>query len=287
MASTTCPSSTTNGRRGCSACARRRVRRAGGSGSVSGSDARPPEIAARGCSSARARPAESLLGKPRPAGENAAPAHGRLQHTRAARERLDGRGCAVAFEEEDDLALADEDVVSLEPQALDVEGRPLLDEPLGRLGRAAPDRNNDGNARPRRPLGPEPREEIGELAEQANPAQGGDKHSLAGVPLENERLVAVDPFPGSAPDLDGRELIEGDPKPIGFTRPLQDEVVVAEFELAAGGRALASAPNDGVFVRTLANALGRQACSFPLGEAIALMRWRGVRERCSLGAAKY
>src|SRR6266487_4685292 len=143
------------------------------------------------CSSARARPAEALLGKPRLAGENAAPAHRRLQHTRALRERLDGRGCAVAFEEEDDLALADEDVVSLEPQALDVEGRPLLDEAPGRLGRATPDRNNDGNARPRGALGPEPSEQIGELAEQANPAQGGDKHRLARASLEDERLVAV------------------------------------------------------------------------------------------------
>ena len=41
--------------------------------------------------------------------------------TRGLRESPDGRGCAVAFEEEDDLALADEDVVSLEPQTLDVE----------------------------------------------------------------------------------------------------------------------------------------------------------------------
>src|SRR6266542_4150468 len=256
MASTTCPSSTTNGRRGCSACARRRVRRAGGSGSVSGSDGCLPEIGAGGCSSARARPAESLLGKPRPAGENAAPAHGRVQHARAARERVDGRGCAVAFEEEDDLALADEDVVSLEPQALDVEGRPLLDEPPGRLGRATPDRNNNGNARPRRPLGAEPREEIGELAEQAHPAQGGDKHPLARVPLEDERLVAVYPFTDSAPDLDRRQLVERDPEAIGSTRPVQDEVVVAEFEPAAGGRAVTGAPDNGVLVRTLVNALG-------------------------------
>src|SRR6266542_1801010 len=259
MASTTCPSSTTNGRRGCSACARRRVRRAGGSGSVSGSDGCLPEIGAGGCSSARARPAESLLGKPRPAGENPASAHGRVQHTRAPRERVDGRGCTVAFEEEDDLALADEDVVSLEPQALDVEGRPLLDEPPGRLGRATPDRNNNGNARPRRPLGAEPREEIGELAEQAHPAQGGDKHPLAGGPLEDERLVAVDPFSRTASDLDRRELVERDPEPIGFTRPVQDEVVVAEFEPAAGGRAGTNAPDHGVLVRTLVNALGGHA----------------------------
>src|SRR6266545_4345513 len=117
MASTTCPSSRTNGRSGCSACARRRARRARGPGSVSGSDGYPPEIGAGRCSSARARPAESLLGEPRPAAENAAPAHRRVQDTRVLQERVDGRGCAVAFEEEDDLALADEDVVSLEPQA--------------------------------------------------------------------------------------------------------------------------------------------------------------------------
>src|SRR6266480_2198384 len=242
MASTTCPSSMTNGRSGCSACARRRAKRAGGSGSVSGSDGCPPEIGAGGCSSARARPAEALLGKPRPAGENAAPAHGRLQHARAARERVDDRGCAVAFEEEDDLALADEDVVSLEPQTLDVEGWPRLDEPPRRLGRAAPDRNNDGNAGPRRPLGAEAREEIGELAQQAHSAQGGDKHPLARVALEDERLVAVDPFSRSAPDLHRGELVERDPDHIGFTRPVQDEVVVAELEFAAGGRAGAGAP---------------------------------------------
>jgi class 3 adenylate cyclase len=46
---------------------------------------------------------------------------------RAPRERVDGRGCALAFEEEDDLALADEDVVPLEPHVLDVKGPPLLD----------------------------------------------------------------------------------------------------------------------------------------------------------------
>src|SRR6266511_3080941 len=259
MASTTCPSSRMSGRRGCLAFVRRRVRRAPGPGSVSGSDGCPPGIGLGGCSSARARPAESLLGKSRAAGENAAPAHGRVQDTRASRERVDGRGCAVTFEEEDDLALADKDVVSLEPQTLDVEGRPLLDEPPGRLGRAAPDRNNDGNARPRRPLGAEPREEIGELAKQAHPAQGGDKHPLARVPLEDERLLAVYPFTDSAPDLDRRQLVERDPEAIGSTRPVQDEVVVAEFEPAAGGRAVAGAPDDGVLVRTLVNALGGHA----------------------------
>ena len=150
---------------------------------------------------------------------------------RAPGERLRGSGCAVAFEDEDDLALAEEDVVSLEPQALNVEGRPLLDEPPSRLGRAPPDRNNDGNAGPRRLLGAEPSEQIGDLAEQANPAQGGDKHPLARVALEDKGLVAVDPFQRSAPDLYRRKLVEGDSESIGFARSVQDEVVVAEFEL--------------------------------------------------------
>src|SRR6266568_2350310 len=105
----------TNVRSGCLACARRRVRLTGGSGSVSGYEGCPPEIGAGCCSSARPRPAESLLGKSRPAAENPAPAHRRVQHTRVLRERIDNRGCAVAFEEKDDLSLADEDVVSLEP----------------------------------------------------------------------------------------------------------------------------------------------------------------------------
>jgi hypothetical protein len=155
-------------------------------------------------------------------------------------------------------------VVSLEPQTLNVEGRPLLDEPPSRLGRAPPDWNNDGNAGPRRLLGAEPSEQIGDLAEQANPAQGGDKHPLARVALEDEGLVAVDPFRRSAPDLYRRELIEGDSESIGFARSVQDEVVVAEFEPAARGRAVAGAPDDGVLVRTAANTLAGHGCSFPL-----------------------
>src|SRR6266545_3155689 len=111
-----------SGRRGCSACARRRGRRACGAGSASASDEGWLVFVAR------ARPAELLRGEPWPAGENAAPAHGRVQHSRASRERVDGRACALALEEEDDLALADKDVVPLEPQALKVEGRPLFDQ---------------------------------------------------------------------------------------------------------------------------------------------------------------
>jgi hypothetical protein len=107
------------------------------------------------------------------------------------------------------------------------------------------------------------------------------------VALKDERLVAIDPFSRSAPDLHRRQLVERDPEPIGFTRSMQDEVVVAEFELAAGGRASASAPDDGVLVGTLVNTSGGQDCSFPLGEAIALRASRRVRERCSPCAAKY
>jgi hypothetical protein len=104
------------------------------------------------------------------------------------------------LEEEDDLALADKDVVSLEPDTLEIERRPFLDEPPGRLGRAALDRNNDGNTGPRRVLGPEPSEQVGELAEQPHSAQGGDEHPLARLTLEHERLVTVDPFIDGAPD---------------------------------------------------------------------------------------
>jgi hypothetical protein len=43
---------------------------------------------------------------------------------------------------------------------------------------------------------------------------------------------------------------------------VQDEVVVAEFELAAGGRAVTGAPDGGVLVRTAANTLGGHDCSF-------------------------
>jgi hypothetical protein len=68
---------------------------------------------------------------------------------------------------------------------------------------------------------------------------------------------------------------------------VQDEVIVSEFEHAAGGRAVAGAPDDGVLVRTLVNISGGQDCSFLLGEAIAPAASLDVRERCSLGAAKY
>jgi len=115
-----------------------------------------------------------LRGEPQTAGENAAPTHGGAQHTRAPRERVDGRACALTLEEEDSLALADKDVMSLEPQALKLEGRSGPSATSRRLGRTALDRNNHGDAGPRRPLGPEASEQIGELAEQAHPAQGGD-----------------------------------------------------------------------------------------------------------------
>ncbi len=52
---------------------------------------------------------------------------------------------------------------------------------------------------------------------------------------------------------------------------MQNEVVVAEFELAAGGRAGAGAPDDGVLVRTLVNTSGGP-------EAIAPADSRGVGE---------
>src|SRR4029453_14408613 len=94
--------------------------------------------------------------------------------------------------------------------------------------------------------------------------QSGEKPPPGGVSAEDEPLAAVDPFTRSTPDRDRRELVEGDPEPIGFIRPLQDEVIVAGCDPAAGGRAGASAPDDGVLVRTFANTSGGQNCSFPL-----------------------
>jgi len=84
------------------------------------------------------------------------------------------------------------------------------------------------------------------------------------VSLKDERLVAVDPFSRSAPDLHRRQLVERDPEPLGFAQPVQGKVVVTELEPTAGGRAIASAPDDGVLVRSLVNALGGQACSFAI-----------------------
>src|SRR6266508_3664766 len=263
MASTTCPSSRMSGRSGCSACARPRVRRAPGPGSVSGSDGCPPGIGLAAVRQlVRVQPNRSSASRGRPA--RMPRQRTAAFSTRGLRESASTAALALtAFEEEDDLALADKDVVSLEPQALKVEGRPLLDELAGRFGRATLDRNNDRNAGPRRPLGPEASEQIGELAEQAHPAQRGDEHPLTGVPLEHERLVAVDPLIGCAPDLRRGELVEGNSELV-FAPPVQDEVVGAQLELAAGGRTLPGAPDGGVLVTTLVNAFGRQDRSFPI-----------------------
>jgi hypothetical protein len=45
--------------------------------------------------------------------------------------------------------------------------------------------------------------------------------------LEDKRLVPVDPLSRTASDLHCRELVERDPEPIGFARPVQDELFVA------------------------------------------------------------
>jgi len=222
-----------------------------------------------------------------PAGENAAPVQGRVQDSRASRERVNGRARALALEEEDDLAFADKDVVPLEPHALKVEGRTLLNQLPGRLGAATLDRNNHGDAGPRRPLCPEPREQIGELAEQSNPAQGGDEHPLAGLPLEHERLVAVDPLSGRAPDLRRGELVERNPQLV-FARPVQDRSSAPSSSLP-----LAVGPSP--VRQTTAYSCGRSwtlsvdktAPSEGAGEAIALAASPGVRERLSRRAAKY
>jgi hypothetical protein len=162
----------------------------------------------RSRSSARTGPAETLLGEPRPTGENATPAHGRLQDIRVPGKRVNRAGGALAFEEKDDFALADKGVLSLDSRLLDIEGRPLLDEPPRLLDSAAPDRHNHRNTSSRRMLGTESSEEIADLPHEAYAAQRSDQHTLAGMALENDRLVAIDPFTGSAADLDGRELVK-------------------------------------------------------------------------------
>ena len=163
-------------------------------------------------SSARPRPAEALLGDPGPAGEEPAPAYGRLQQIWAAHERVDGRACVLSFEEEDDLALANEDVVTFESKVLDLERRSLFDQVARRFSCAPFDRNDDRNKRPRHVLGPESSEELVQLSDQARRptqnAQGGNEHGFAGRSLEDERSIAVDPLTLSPADLDGREFVE-------------------------------------------------------------------------------
>jgi hypothetical protein len=204
-----------------------------------------------------------LLGQSPSPGENAAPTHGRFQHARAPRECVDGRGRALAFEEKDDFAFAHEHVVSPESQLLEIEGWPLLDQSPSRLGRTTSNRDNHGHARTRGVFGAEPSEQICDLAEQTHSAQSGDKDTLAGGPLEHERLVAVEPFAGAAADLDRRELVKRNTQPLRSTRPAQNEFVLTEFEPAARGRAIASTPHDRVVVRARASALGKQTCSSP------------------------
>jgi hypothetical protein len=209
------------------------------------------------------RPAETLRGEPRPTGENATPAHGRPQHIRVPGKRINRGGRALAFEEKDDFALADKDVVTLDPQLLDVERRPLVDKPSRFLDTAAPDRHNDSDTCSGRMFSTEVSKEISELADEAHPAERADQHTLAGMALENDRLVAVDPFTGSAADLDGRELVEWNPQALRSARPVQHERMIAELEPAARARALGGAPDDSVVVRACASFLGRQTCSAP------------------------
>jgi hypothetical protein len=104
-------------------------------------------------STLRPRPAEPFLGKPRLPGENSPPANGRLQHTSTPGKCVDGRGCLIALEEEDHLALADEHMVSLEPDILEVDRRFLLDKTASERGCAPPDGNDHGHTRSRHVLG--------------------------------------------------------------------------------------------------------------------------------------
>jgi hypothetical protein len=187
--------------------------------------------------------------------DNPPPAHGRLQHSRALRERLDGGGCAVALEKEDNLALGDEDMLSLESNVLEVERWPLGDEAPSRFRGAAPNRQNHGDARLRRPFGPEAREQIAKLAHKADPAEGANEHPLARVPLEDDGLLAVDSLADSAPDLDGREVIEWNPEILGLTCAPQLYVISPDPQPSARGQTISGAPDDRVLTGALANAL--------------------------------
>lgn len=62
-------------------------------------------------------------------------------------------------------------------------------------------------------------EQIDELAQHADAAEGGDEDALARAPLEDERLVAVDPLALAAADLDGRELVDRIRNPSGALPP--------------------------------------------------------------------
>src|SRR6266508_3013023 len=227
MASTTCPSSRMSGRSGCSACARPRVRRAPGPGSVSGSDGCPPGIGLAAVRQlVRVQPNRSSASRGRPA---------RMPRQRTAAFRT--RGLRES---------ASTAAVALSPSKKKTTSRSLtktwcLSSPKRSTSKGGPSSTS------RRAAWAVPRR------------IGTTTAPLARVPLEDERLVAVYPFTDSAPDLDRRQLVERDPEAIGSTRPVQDEVVVAEFEPAAGGRAVTGAPDDGVLVRTLVNALGGPA----------------------------
>jgi hypothetical protein len=63
-------------------------------------------------------------------------------------------------------------------------------------------------------LGSQAREQLVDLAEQADAAQGGDENSLARMSLEDDGLVAIDPFPRAAADLDRRQFVKPDPQSV-------------------------------------------------------------------------
>jgi hypothetical protein len=66
----------------------------------------------------------------------------------------------------------------------------------------------------RRVLCSEAGEQLVDLAEQADAAQGGEENSLARVSLEDDGLVAVDPFPRATADLDRRQVVKPDPQSV-------------------------------------------------------------------------
>lgn len=73
-------------------------------------------------------------------------------------------------------------------------------------------------------------------------------------------MFAVDPLALAAADLDGRELVEPNPEPLRRAPAVQNKLVLAELEPAAGDRVLTGAPDDGVVGRVLVGTVGGHGC---------------------------
>jgi hypothetical protein len=90
---------------------------------------------------------EAFFGESWWAGEDGVRTGGRQQDSPSAAQCVGGCGCVVAFEDEDDFALAD-DLVPVEVQRFDVEGWAFVDDLACGVGGSWPDRDDDGGANP-------------------------------------------------------------------------------------------------------------------------------------------